>query len=167
MSVRQVGIGTWFSTLTGQSYDSELAARTFDLREAKKVHPETEGSKLLDSLSASQIKSLYQAAAVEADIDNAVSDWREVQEQFLEAMPAFHPCTENGVALQTLLLSRGKLDNRGTFYGNLDDVIEAAHDLHEKGVLILKKGAKMPPRTNEVEMYAMSADELAKRSRGF
>lgn len=167
MSIRHLGHDQWQSTLDGGIYTSKEAAEHYERQALAKAHSETPGSKILNSLSAPELKSLFEAATVEADQAESTRSWQSVQEQFLADCPAFLPCVENGSALATLLIERNKLTSQGTFLGVQEDVTQAFLDLCDRGMMRLVKGEPLPQRTSELELYNMSADELLKASRGF
>ena len=167
MSIRQVKIGVWESSLTGQQYDSEIAARHYDQQEAKRSHPMTEGAKILESLTAAQIKSLHREMSVQADVDNSVANWADVQNDFLETCPEFLPHERNGSALAAVLVSRGILDARGIFYGTLNDVIDVYYELASQGVISLRPGTRLPKRESDADIEALSTDEILTRARGW
>ena len=166
MAVRQVKIGVWESSLTGQCFDSEIAAKHYDNLERKRTEADSEGAKILDSLSAPQLKSLFREINVQSEQGDAVRSWQAVQEQFLAENPEFLPCERNGAALAAVLIDRGKLTSSGVFQGTMQDVIDAYYDLAERGVLQLRKGMRLPARANETSLYDMPMEDLLNRARG-
>jgi hypothetical protein len=168
MSVRQVGVGHWYSTLAEQTYDSELAARHYDNLERMRSMVDSEGDKLLASLTPEQIRSLDAAARLQADQVNRRQDWQDVQKEFVAANPDYLANTANGSALAAVLVERGKLNPDGTFLGTLEDVQEVYVDLAEKNVLQLRPGTRLPKRTDgAAEAYGLPLEEVKRRALGW
>ena len=167
MSVRQIGVGSWYSSLTEQSYDSELAARHYDNLERMKSAADSPGSKLLDSLSTDQLKSLVTEMQIQAEQVQGVQDWRQIQEEFVAANPDFLANERNGSALAAVLVDRGKLTSGGVFVGTMDDMQQAYIDLAEKNVLEMRKGARVPRRADPAEAYALPLEEVKRRAMGW
>ena len=167
MSIKHLGHDSWQSTLDGGVYSSKEAAEHYERQALAKAHSETEGSKTLSEMSAEQLKSFFNAVSAQADAPDRVRDFREIQSEFISAHPEYLANTANGAALCAVLNDRGLLNSDGTFHGDLADMETAYLDLAERGILQLKKGTQLPKRTNEIELYNMSAEELLKASRGF
>jgi hypothetical protein len=157
----------WHSSLDGGTYDSEVAARFYDDQERQKSSRESPGSKLIDSLSLDQLKSLATEARVEAEQTDGRQDWLQVQEEFVDANPEFLPNQRNAAALQAALLLSGKLTRNGVFLGTVDDVREAWLDLAEKGGLEPRPGVRLPQRVDTAEIYKPPLEEIEKRARGW
>jgi hypothetical protein len=166
MAVTRIG-DSWYSSLTEQNYDSEVAAKHYDNLERMKSRPDSEGSKLLDSLSTEQLKSLVTEMGVRAEQVQGNLNWRQAQKDFVAANPDYVANTANGSALAAVLVERGKLTPDGTFLGTLDDMQEVYLDLAEKGMLQLREGARLPRRVDEAELYTLSAEELKRRALGW
>lgn len=167
MSVRQVGIGHWYSSLTEQSYDSLPAATHYDNLERLKSKPQSPGSKLLDSLSTEQLKSLVEEMTIQAEQVEGNLNWQQVQKDFVSANHDFVANTANGSALAAVLVERGKLLSSGIFLGTMADMQEAYVDLAEKGVLQLREGARPPQRADEAELYTLPLEEVRRRGMGW
>jgi hypothetical protein len=165
MAIKQVDPGHWYSTLAEQSYDSELAAKYYDDLERQKSQPESAGSKILDKLSAEEIKSLYIEMANRADQPARAMAWQEAQIEFCASHPDFLACPHNGSALVAVLTERGMLASDGTFTGTQADIEQAVYDLAERNVLLRKEKTPLPKRPfNAAEAYEMSYEELRKRA---
>jgi hypothetical protein len=167
MSVRKVGIGQWYSTLARETYESELAAKHYDNLERMRSSPGSAGSKILDSLSTDQLKSLVTEMNAQAEQIEGNLDFNKVQEEFVANNPDYLANSHNGAALIAVLVERGKLASNGTFLGTMADMQEAYIDLAEKNVLQLRKGARLPQRVDEAEAYALPLEELQRRASGF
>jgi hypothetical protein len=164
MSVKEIKHGVWTSTLTGHEYDSETAARHYDSLERRRARTQTEGQKLLESLSAEQIKSLFLAA--NADIDENLSrpDTTQSGQEFFASHPEIvsegQVGDRNGAALRTYLLSQGKHAP-----WSQQDLEQAYEALAEVGALTLNGKAKTA--FNEQEAYEIPMAELEARARGW
>jgi hypothetical protein len=169
MSVQKVGIGHWYSSLTETAYDSEKAARHYDNLERQRMQAsgETYGTKLLNSISTGELKSLVSAAIVEADSIAGNRNFLEVQQDFVNANPDYVANRTNGIALSAVLVERGLLDPNGTYLGTMEDMQNTYIDLAQKGVLQMREGTKLPQRVDEAEAYSLPMDELERRSRGW
>jgi hypothetical protein len=167
MAVRQIGINSWYSSLAEQTYDSEPAAKHYDNLERMKSSPESEGSKLLASLSTEQIRSLHAEMSIQAESVQGNLDWNRVQEEFVAANPDFLANPVNAASLTAVLLERGKLTPDGTFLGTMDDLQDVYVDLAEKNVLQMRKGARLPKREDPSEAYTMPIEELKRRIMGW
>jgi hypothetical protein len=168
LSVRKTGIGRWYSSLCDQEFDSELAALHYDSLQRMRSRPESEESKMLDTMPLPQLKNLVTEMTNRAEQVQGNLDWLQVQQEFVDANPEFLPCPKNGAALQAGLILRGKLTRNGVFVGTLDDVRETWLDLAEQNALDLREGAKLPQRPfDEAAAYAMSSEELQRRGRGW
>jgi hypothetical protein len=167
MSVKKVGTFRWHSTLADQDYDSEEAARHYDNLERMKSSPESAGSKILDSLSTEQIKSLATEMIAQADQVEGNRNWQQVQKEFVANNPDFVANPANGSALAAVLVERGKLDPSGVYLGTMADMQDAFIELAEKGVLQLREGARLPKRVDEAEAYTLPIEELQRRARGW
>ena len=167
MAVTKTGFNTWYSSLVDTTFGSEKAAKHYDDLQRRRSLPESEGEKLLNSLTTEQIKSLAMAANVEAENINGRPNWLKVQEEFVAANPEFLPDPRNGAALQAVLIDRGKLTRGGVFVGTMNDLQEAYIDLAEKNALQLREGAPLPQRGDDAEAYALPFEELERRVRGW
>jgi hypothetical protein len=168
MTVRKVGLDHWYSTLADETYDSELAARHYDDLERLRSSPESEGQKILDSLSTAQLKSLIIEMNVQSDQPAGRMDWQQIQQEFVDTHPDFFACPTNGGALSAVLVERGKLTPHGEFTGTMADIEEAYCDLAERNVLLRREGTPLPKRPfNEAAAYELPFDELEKRARGW
>ena len=167
MAVTKVGHAQWHSSFTGQTYESEMAARHYEKEMRMASSAQSEGSKLIDSLTTEQLKSLVIESKIRADQIEGNLDWNQVQNEFVAANPDYVANTRNASALAAVLIDRGKLTPEGTFLGTMEDMQEAYIDLAEKNVLELRKGARVPHRVDdEAEAYAMPLEELRFKSYG-
>jgi hypothetical protein len=164
MSVKEIKHGVWTSTLTGHEYDSETAARHYDSLERRRARTQTEGQKLLESLSAEQIKSLFMAANSAIDEIASQPETEQSAKQFFAGHPEIvsegQVGDRNGAALRAYLLSKGK---HAPF--SQRDLEQAYEALTEVGALTLNGKAK--PAFDEEAAYAMSMEELEARARGW
>jgi hypothetical protein len=162
MAVKHLGHDDWLSTLTGQHFTSELAAKKYDNEERMRARTQTEGQKLLESLSAEQIKSLFLAANADIDENLSLPDTTQAGEEFFASHPEIvsegQVGDRNGAALRTWLLSKGK--HAPWSQQELEQAYEA---LTEVGALTLNGKAKLA--FDEAEAYSLSLDELKARAR--
>lgn len=163
MPVKKVGFDDWVSTLTGHHYTSEAAAIHYDNLEKRRSRAQSEGDKILESLSAEQIKSLGLAfnSRIDENLNRPYAD-EQAGEWF-----ASHPEVEsggqngtaNGAALGAWLRASGK--NPPFSKHDLENAYQA---LAECGALRLNDKPKL---FNEEEAYALPIEELEARARGW
>jgi hypothetical protein len=174
MSVRKIGIGSWYSTLTEQTYDSETAALHYDKLERQKLTLETPEEKFLNSLSTEQVKMFTQQKQAWAEQVQGKIDWKHAQQEFVNLNPDYLPNEVNGRTLAAALVALGKVDPvADVFLGTMEDMQEAYIDLAQKGMLKLRPGAPVPQRAakaaeaDPADPYTLPLEELRGRARGW
>jgi hypothetical protein len=134
MTVTRVGFG-FKSSLTGHTYDSIEAATHYENLERRITAPQSDGQKLLDSLTTEQVKGL--ALAMNREVDDQNNNGiavEETQEWLAENKHISRDNTpegyRNSVALSIWLNERGK-----TAPFSRIDLDLAAQALEENGTL--------------------------------
>jgi hypothetical protein len=150
MAVKQIG-SEFYSTLTSYSYTSRQAAEHYDNLEKRRSRAASEGDKLLESLSADQIKSLSLAMSAKIDeVQNrgygqeVAAEWFEQNPEVISAGEAGHA---NGVAMNVYLKSQGR-----EFPYSKHDLDNAYSALQELGVIAIddsKRPKAKDPAPNE------------------
>lgn len=172
MTVTKTGIGVWHSSLTDDTYDSEEAARHYDNLERRKLTLESPEEKFLNSLSTPQVKMYAQQKQAWAEEVQEKTDWRHVQQDFVNANPDYLPNPHNGKTLFDALVTLGKVDPvADVFLGTMADLQELYVDLAEKGMLQFRAGARLPQRARVKEAdptdpYTLPMEELRRRGMG-
>jgi hypothetical protein len=164
MAVKKVGPGQWLSTLTGHYETSEEAALHYDRLEAQKIRAgQDEGEKILDGLTAEQLKSLALAAVRRTDEVTNRPDGEDSIIRFVMSHPEYinegADGSLNAGAMSAHLRGQGKFPPY-----RVDDLQQAYEDLSELGVLKLNTGNGGRSGFDQEEAEKMPLDELARRA---
>lgn len=137
MPVQRTKGGQYFSTLTGQSYESETEARHFDRRAALEYQRNAdERNDLLGKLTPDETKLLVEQMIVAASDQAGSEQMVDGMEDFISAHPEFVADGQigfaNGSALRTFLLQQGR---RQPF--SLAELEEAYEELVPSGAVTI------------------------------
>jgi hypothetical protein len=174
MSVKQIAVGQWHSSLTGYTYDSKEAAEEYDSRERMRRTPESAEEKFTTSLSKDQLKTYVQQKQAWAEEVQGKIDWIHAQQDFVNANPDYLPNEVNGRTLASALVALGKLDPvANVFLGTADDLQQVYVDLAQKGMLKFRAGTPLPQRAakaaeaDPADPYTLPLHEVERRARGW
>jgi len=166
MAIKKIQGGRYFSTVTGQTYETEAAAEHADTTEAMRRHAKGEaGRKLLDKLTPQELESLHHALAQEASELTGREDWEANQQEFIAREPRYEATQANAGALLGYIVSRGYRPPV-----SVSVLLQAFDDLVEQGLIIPKKLPKGQTQAATFDLEAaeqMSDKELEARARGW
>jgi hypothetical protein len=156
MSVKKAANGEWISSLTGFSYSSLEAAQFYDDRQKQEARVQTKGEKILENLSAEEIKSLYLAVTSRADEDEVKAQGAAQSEEWFQAHPEIISAPgevgyANGVRMDLWLRQQGR-----SYPYSSQDLDQAYEALAETGVLTMDPTVK--PKATVVDKYVNPLD---------
>jgi hypothetical protein len=167
MAVNKLGPERWQSSLTGQTYTSEQAARHYDTLEAQSIRAgQDPGEAILSKLSTEELKSVTESMIRRADEAASRPDGVASITEWLANTPAY---IDEGLAgAQNSGALKAHLRSQGLFPPYSSSQLHKAYsNLVELGVLHLKPGVDAKVDSfDEAAAYRLPLSELKRRAGG-
>jgi hypothetical protein len=153
----------WKSTLLTAEFDSREAAQHYEDREKRRIAPESVGQKIMNSLSADQLRSVVQEVHAQAEADQLSGYNKEQSQAWIDENPhIIREGTEvgarNSLAMRMWLEERGKKPPFSPI-----DLDLAATTLTEKGILQIdhKKQRELDRQIQDVRVVPVTVDNVS------